>query len=193
MKLNFKLYAMGLMLAGALFATACQDSAEGEGSGEEARESVMNEDNNEQSASMKNDQSAQVNTNEVSAKQAAGEKSDTKKVDPNTPKTTMEFDDDVFDFGTVEKGEKVEHSYTFTNTGSEPLIISNAKASCGCTVPTWPKEPIAPGETGEIPVVFNARSAGNQTKTVTITANTNPPQTRLTVKGKVTEAEKSDS
>jgi hypothetical protein len=95
-------------------------------------------------------------------------------------------------------GEKVEHTYTFTNTGSEPLVISNAKGSCGCTVPSWPKEPIAPGATGEILVRFDSKGKGRvgggaQTKTVTITANTTPPDTRITIKGKVNKEEAAGS
>lgn len=102
------------------------------------------------------------------------------------PTTAMSFDKLEFDYGVVDEGEKVEHKYKFTNTGSEPLIISNAKGSCGCTVPSWPKEPIAPGATGEIDVVFNSKGKkGKQSKRVTITANTNPVQTFLTIKGEV--------
>ena len=181
MKINFKLFGMGLLLMGALVATSCQDSAEG--TNDETRESVVAEDNADQTT--QTNQSAQVT--EVSA----GENASAEDVDPNAPTTTMSFAEEVYDFGSVEKGGKVEHSYKFTNTGNEPLIISNAKASCGCTVPTWPKEPIAPGETGEIPVIFNAKSTGNQTKTITITANTTPPKTRLTIKGQVTDASES--
>ena len=91
-------------------------------------------------------------------------------------------------------GEKVEYIYTFKNTGSEPLVISNAKGSCGCTVPAWPKEPIAPGAEGEIMVRFDSKGKGRvggstQSKTVTITANTTPPDTRIIIKGKVNKEE----
>ncbi len=98
----------------------------------------------------------------------------------------MEFDATEFDFGTVQDGEKVSHTYTFKNTGSEPLILSNAKGSCGCTVPSWPREPIAPGETGEITVEFNSKNKkGRRNQKVTITANTNPPQSFIYLKGEV--------
>lgn len=111
---------------------------------------------------------------------------DPNAVDPNVPKTTMKFDQSEYDFGKVKEGEMVKHVYKFTNTGKEPLIINNAKGSCGCTVPQWPKEPIAPGATGEIQVEFNSKGKpGNQTKTVTITANTDPNPTHLTIKGMV--------
>lgn len=113
---------------------------------------------------------------------------------PVGPTTTLQFAENSYDFGEVMDGEKVEHTYTFTNTGSEPLVISNAKGSCGCTVPAWPKEPIAPGATGEILVRFDSKGKGRvgggaQTKTVTITANTTPPDTRITIKGKVNKEE----
>ena len=106
---------------------------------------------------------------------------------PVGPTTTMSFGELEFDYGVIDAGEKVNHKYKFTNSGSEPLIISNAKGSCGCTVPNWPKEPIPPGGTGEIDVVFDSKGKkGKQSKRVTITANTNPAQTFLTIKGEVT-------
>ena len=109
---------------------------------------------------------------------------------PAGPTTTMEFTETEFDFGTVDSGEKVNHTYKFTNTGSEPLIISNAKGSCGCTVPSWPKEPIPPGGTGEIAVQFDSKNkSGKQSKRVTITANTDPVQTFLTIKGEVNKVD----
>lgn len=110
---------------------------------------------------------------------------------PTGPTTTVEFEETEFDFGTVDAGEKVNHTYNFKNTGSEPLIISNAKGSCGCTVPQWPKEPIAPGATGEIQVQFDSKNKNNrQTKRVTITANTDPAQTFLTITGEVNGKDK---
>ena len=109
---------------------------------------------------------------------------------PAGPTTTMSFDELKYDFGTVTAGEKVQYAYKFKNTGSEPLIISNAKGSCGCTVPEWPKEPIAPGETNEILVQFDSSNkSSKQSKRVTITANTNPAQTFLTIEGMVNKPE----
>ncbi|MFK7809201.1 MAG: DUF1573 domain-containing protein [Saprospiraceae bacterium] len=106
---------------------------------------------------------------------------------PAGPTTSMEFEEKEFDFGTINAGEKVNHTYKFKNTGSEPLIISNAKGSCGCTVPSWPKEPIPVGGTGEIAVQFDSKGKKNkQSKRVTITANTDPAQSFLTIKGEVT-------
>lgn len=107
-------------------------------------------------------------------------------VDPDLPKTSVEFNKTVIDFGDITQGDKVKDVVTFTNTGNEPLIISSAKGSCGCTVPKWPKAPIAPGETGEIEIEFSSKGKkGKQTKTVTIQANTDPNPTRLTVKSNI--------
>ena len=105
---------------------------------------------------------------------------------PTGPTSVMSFDATEFDFGTVDEGEKVSHTYTFKNAGDEPLILSNAKGSCGCTVPKWPKEPIPPGKDGEIIVEFNSKNKkGKRNQKVTITANTNPPQTFIYLKGEV--------
>jgi len=128
------------------------------------------------------------------ATNAATQKAKTEPVVPTGPITTLEFEEDTFDYGEVADGEKVKHMYKFKNTGSEPLIISNAKGSCGCTVPQWPREPIAPGQGGEIEVVFDSKNKGKvggspQSKRVTITANTDPVNTYLTIKGTVTKPE----
>ncbi len=113
---------------------------------------------------------------------------------PVGPITTVEFTETEYDFGTVMEGEKVVHVYKFKNTGDEPLIISNAKATCGCTVPSWPREPIAPGESSEIKVQFDTKNKGKvggqlQSKRVTITANTDPVNSYVTIKGKVDKEE----
>ena len=105
---------------------------------------------------------------------------------PTGPTTTVQFEQTDYDFGSVKEGEKVKHTYKFTNTGSEPLIISSAKGSCGCTVPKWPAEPIAPGATGQIDVEFDSKGKpGKQTKRVTVTANTVPAQIFLNITGNV--------
>ena len=99
----------------------------------------------------------------------------------------MSFKESKFDFGTVDEGEIVKHTYNFTNTGKEPLVITNAKSTCGCTVPLWPKEPVAVGESGTIEVSFNTKGKRNkQQKPVTITANTFPAQTIVYLSGEVT-------
>ncbi|BDW93152.1 hypothetical protein MACH07_19840 [Flagellimonas marinaquae] len=84
----------------------------------------------------------------------------------------MTFEKTEHDFGTIERGAAQETVFTFTNTGNAPLIITDAKSSCGCTVPNPPKEPIAPGETGELTVRFNGSGQNQVTKTITVTANT---------------------
>ena len=106
--------------------------------------------------------------------------------EPVGPTTSIEFEESTFDFGTIDAGEKVSHVYKFKNTGNEPLVIKDAKGSCGCTVPKWPKEPVAPGDSGEILVEYNSKGKkGKETKRVTLTANTSPAQTFLTITGEV--------
>ncbi len=109
---------------------------------------------------------------------------------PTGPTTTMTFEETTFDFGTVQDGEMVSHTYKFTNTGNEPLILSDAKGSCGCTVPKWPREPIAPGASANITVEFNSKNkAGKRNQKVTITSNTNPPQSFIYLTGDVQKPE----
>ncbi len=86
------------------------------------------------------------------------------------------FKEKSIDFGDITQGDKVEHTFQLTNTGSAPLIISNVAATCGCTVPSWPKEPIAPGKTSEIKVSFNsAGKMGKQNSVVRIYSNASEP------------------
>ncbi|WP_340074914.1 DUF1573 domain-containing protein [Leptobacterium sp. I13] len=95
----------------------------------------------------------------------------------------MDFETRDYDFGTIEAGTPVETVFRFTNTGNAPLIITNATSSCGCTVPSYPKDkPIAPGETGELLVKFNGSGKNQVTKTVTVTANTQKGTEYLTIK-----------
>jgi hypothetical protein len=88
------------------------------------------------------------------------------------------------DFNQIQQGVPVTAEFEFTNTGDAPLIITNAQGSCGCTVPSYPKEPIAPGATGKIKAQFNAAAIGVFNKTVTITANAGQP-TILKISGEV--------
>lgn len=100
----------------------------------------------------------------------------------------FKFEKEVYDFGKITEGEKVSFDYEFTNIGKTPLIIKEAIATCGCTVPEPPKEPIAPGAKSKIKVVFSsAGKEGLQDKVVTITANTIPAQTQLHLIGEVTK------
>ncbi|PHK22397.1 hypothetical protein VF12_38325 [Nostoc linckia z15] len=98
----------------------------------------------------------------------------------------IKFETIDHDFGTIAEGQKVEYTYKFTNTGTGDLVINNAKASCGCTVPDYTKTPVGPGESGEVKVVFDSSGKGGmQQKTVTITANTEK-ETTLNFKANVT-------
>ncbi|MEN8965238.1 MAG: DUF1573 domain-containing protein [Polaribacter sp.] len=100
---------------------------------------------------------------------------------------SIAFDSEVYDFGTVNEGEIVEKTFKVTNSGKTDLVITNAKSSCGCTIPLWPKEPIKPGETGDIKVRFNTNGKPNrQQKSITLTTNTESGREVLTIKGMVT-------
>ena len=100
----------------------------------------------------------------------------------------MTFDKVVHDFGTINEGDKVTTVFNFTNTGNEDLIIVDARGSCGCTVPQYPKNTaIAPGATGEITVSFDSSNKpGNQQKSVTLSANTASGREMLRIKSQVT-------
>lgn len=98
----------------------------------------------------------------------------------------IEFNEQTHDYGTLQKGGDGNCEFLFTNNGNEPLILSNVKASCGCTVPTWTKEPIMPGKTGSIKVRYNTNNVGSFTKSITVTSNAvNAPKLTLKIKGKV--------
>lgn len=97
----------------------------------------------------------------------------------------MKFETPVIDYGTIEHKADGQREFVFTNTGAAPLIISNARGSCGCTVPTFPKEPIPPGATGKIGVKYDTKRVGKFTKTITLTTNTVQKNKILTIKGEV--------
>lgn len=100
----------------------------------------------------------------------------------------MEFEDTVFDFGKIKEGEIVNHTFTFTNTGNEPIILARVSASCGCTTPTYTSTPILPGKTGEIAVEFNSTGQlGLQQKIITIASNSESNITTVQLKGEVQE------
>mgnify|MGYP000561625737 CR=1 FL=1 len=99
------------------------------------------------------------------------------------------FTEKEFDFGTIDQGTKVEHVFKFKNTGDAPLVIVNAKSSCGCTVPTYPKEPVAPGAEAELLVKFNGSGKNQVSKTVTITANTESGKETIKIKAFVNPKE----
>jgi hypothetical protein len=98
----------------------------------------------------------------------------------------FDFEEITFDLGTVQSGESVTHEFKFKNSGDKDLIISQAKGSCGCTQPEYPKDPIAPGDEGVIKVTFNSTGISGQiTKNVTLIANTTPNTKVLTITGEV--------
>lgn len=104
----------------------------------------------------------------------------------NPNQAAFKFNEEEFNFGNIKQGESITHLFEFTNTGKEPIIISNASGSCGCTVPEWPKEPIAAGAKGVIKVTFNsAGKQGVQDKTVTLQSNAKQNPMVLHLKGNV--------
>ena len=147
---------------------------------------VMSCQNDKSSA--KDEARAELTTTEADAVATSASTVATPAADavPVGPTTTMEFGETKHDYGVIEQGEKVSHIFKFKNTGSEALVLSNVKPSCGCTTPKWTKEPVAPGGDGEIMVEFDSKGkSGKQTKTVTITANTEPATTVLTITGDI--------
>jgi hypothetical protein len=102
---------------------------------------------------------------------------------PNAPE--ISFDKLVHDYGTVAFGGDGVCTFKFTNTGKEPLILQQPQSSCGCTVPTWPKEPVSPGASDEIQVTYNTKKAGPINKTVTVRSNAKTNTVVLRITGKV--------
>lgn len=102
----------------------------------------------------------------------------------------FDFASDEIDYGKIEQHADGLRVFKFTNTGDAPIVISNAKGSCGCTVPTYPKNVIMPGETGEINVKYATDRIGAFTKTVTLTSNASEPSKVLRIKGEVLNPEK---
>ncbi|MBS1495493.1 MAG: DUF1573 domain-containing protein [Bacteroidetes bacterium] len=100
--------------------------------------------------------------------------------------TTVQIIDSAYDFGNINEGDQVEYNYKFKNTGNKPLVIIHTSASCGCTVPEKPEQPILPGEVGFIKVKFNSEHrAGNAHKTINVESNANPAFPTLTLTGVV--------
>lgn len=105
---------------------------------------------------------------------------------PDLPLTSVVFKTQSYDFGTIPDDKKVYTQFNFTNSGKEPLIVISAEGSCGCTVPRWPKKSIPPGDTGSIEVAFDPNGkSGEQSKIVTVTTNTEPKTTLITVKATI--------
>jgi len=102
----------------------------------------------------------------------------------------IEFKTDVIDYGTIEKGADGVRTFEFTNTGDAPLIISKVSSTCGCTVPKKPKEPILPGQTGEISVKYDTKRVMPIRKTITVLSNAKTPTVALKIKGNVIDPNK---
>jgi hypothetical protein len=101
----------------------------------------------------------------------------------------ISVDKEVHDYGTIKQGANGACDFLITNTGTEPLIISNAKGSCGCTVPEWPKQPIMPGQSASVTVRYDTKRVGPINKSVTISSNaTNSPEMVVRIKGNVLES-----
>jgi hypothetical protein len=116
---------------------------------------------------------------------APGQTTTTTPDQPNPNAGEFKFVEESHDFGEIPQGTPVTTQFSFTNTGKEPLIIKNCQASCGCTVPSWPKEPILPGKESTIQVTYNAAHAGQFTKSITITSNAKSPTKVIYIKGHV--------
>lgn len=110
---------------------------------------------------------------------------------PNAPEITFKVS--THDFGTIKNGAPAVYEFEFTNTGKEPLIISNAQGSCGCTVPDWPKEPIQPGQSNRISVKYDSKRTGKIDKKVTITSNAKTGTKEIFIKGEVLAPENQDN
>lgn len=106
-------------------------------------------------------------------------------IDPENP-PVIEFSELEYFFDTIAMGSSFSHTFVFKNVGETPLLIHSVKAACGCTVlKGWPKHPILPGESGEIPIEFTPKRPGSQRKYISIIANTRPATSRLFLKGEV--------
>ena len=105
---------------------------------------------------------------------------------PTKMQESIVFEKTTHDYGTIAQGADGNSEFKFTNTGKAPLILSNVKASCGCTVPEWPKEPIAPGKTSSIKVKYNTATVGAFNKSITVNSNALNNTVMLQIKGNVT-------
>ncbi|MCX6248566.1 MAG: DUF1573 domain-containing protein [Bacteroidetes bacterium] len=103
--------------------------------------------------------------------------------DPNAPE--ISFDKTVHDYGTIVQGADGTCEFKFTNTGKEPLILQKPVSSCGCTVPTWPQEPVLPGKSDVIKVTYATHNVGPINKTITVTSNAKTARVVLSIKGTV--------
>jgi len=186
MKKNFKYIAqLSLVAVFSLSVVSCsEDKPEATAPATTNSKSTITPDNSEVVTPQKNNDNPAMNL-------AGDKKTRLEENITNAPTTTMTFTENSHDFGEVALKSSNEHIFKFTNSGDVPLVINNASATCGCTVPEWPKEPIAPGADGEIKVVFKPKDnqAGSvQNKTVTIKANLPGGSTQLNISASVAKA-----
>lgn len=131
---------------------------------------------------------------DVRRKDKISDDTETQKLLALKDSTTVQIIDTAYNFRSVTDGEKVEYSYRFKNTGTKPLVVTEATASCGCTVPQKPEKPILPGETGFIKIVFDSKGrVGEAHKTITVLSNAKPAFPPLILTGNVVAKEKSPS
>ncbi len=97
----------------------------------------------------------------------------------------IKFDETSHDYGTIEQNANGKYDFVFKNEGNVPLVLSNVRSSCGCTIPQWPREPIAPGATSTIEVKYDTRRIGTFSKSITVTSNGSETPILLRIKGKV--------
>lgn len=105
----------------------------------------------------------------------------------------MSFESTTVDYGEIERGAERVRTVSFTNTGDAPLIITNARGSCGCTVPNWPKDPIMPGETSELSINYDTNRLGNINRTIRVTTNEGGDPHVILIRGKVVDKKDGDS
>tara|TARA_R110002073_G_scaffold319700_2_gene494512 strand:- start:984 stop:1418 length:435 start_codon:yes stop_codon:yes gene_type:complete len=103
----------------------------------------------------------------------------------------IKFETETIDYGTIEKGANGVRVFEFTNIGDAPLVITKVKSTCGCTVPSWPKAPVMPGETGQIEVKYDTKRLDVFIKTILVTSNAQRPSIALKIKGNVIDPSKS--
>lgn len=102
-------------------------------------------------------------------------------------KGVMKFKEETHNFGKIEQGKPVTQDFVFTNTGTTPIVITNVSASCGCTTPSYTKDPILPKQTGSIKATYNAAAMGTFNKSITVFSNAESPSLTLFLKGEVVE------
>jgi len=118
---------------------------------------------------------------------ACSQTTDNQKSNETSDAAVIEFETTEHDYGTIIKGGDGEFAFVFTNKGKEPLLLSNVRSSCGCTVPSWPKEPLKKGDEAEIKVKYDTKRIGNFSKSITVYSNATNNPVVLRIKGKVVE------